>query len=164
VCPFGNIPALKLPRERRSVAFVIVRARISGGDEIATHYLDLRFHSRSLELATLNARMALVGETIWAMARSRLTSGWKKIFCTVMPFSICASMSLMPLTLELIENDLDCILPRGEREERAPQASGTHAPRGWLPLGRFAELLRGNFNRLGERTARLIERLAHGDP
>jgi hypothetical protein len=48
-------------------------------------------------------RTALVAATICEMARSRLTSGWKYIFCTETPLRVCASMSLMPVTLVLIE-------------------------------------------------------------
>ena len=33
-----------------------------------------------------------------------------------------------------------------------------------LTLSRFVEFLRGHFNCLGERIARLVERLAHGGP
>ncbi len=53
---------------------------------------------------------------------------------------------------------------------RSPAQSGPafmQAPvtaRRALTLGRFVELLSGNFNRLGERIARLIERLTHGTP
>jgi hypothetical protein len=49
-----------------------------------------------------NARIALVAATTCEIARSRFTSGWKYSFCTEMPFTVSASMSLMPLTLELI--------------------------------------------------------------
>lgn len=34
VCPFGNIPALKLRRDRRGVAFDIANARIFGGESL----------------------------------------------------------------------------------------------------------------------------------
>ena len=51
----------------------------------------------------ISARMALVAETICEMARSRLTSGWKKIRWTEMPSIVWASMFLMPLTFELME-------------------------------------------------------------
>ena len=50
----------------------------------------------------IRARIELVAATTCEIARSRLTSGWKYIFCTEMPFTVSASMSLMPLTFELI--------------------------------------------------------------
>ena len=51
----------------------------------------------------MSARIAFVAATICAMARSRLTSGWKKIFWTESPFMLCASIFLIPLTFALIE-------------------------------------------------------------
>ena len=51
----------------------------------------------------ISARMELVADTICAIARSRLTSGWKEIFWIDRPLRVCASMFLIPLTLALIE-------------------------------------------------------------
>ncbi len=50
----------------------------------------------------MTTRMKLVAAMICEMARSTLTSGWKKIFCTEMPSRVCASMFLMPFTFELM--------------------------------------------------------------
>src|ERR1700730_12506421 len=49
----------------------------------------------------INARIALDPESIWAIARSTLTLGWKNIFSTEMPSSDWLSMLRMSLTLEL---------------------------------------------------------------
>ena len=54
----------------------------------------------------ISARIALVPATICEMARSILTSGWKKIFCTDRPFMVWASMLRIPVTLELMEYSL----------------------------------------------------------
>jgi hypothetical protein len=56
--------------------------------------------------AGMNARIEFVPATIWAIARSRFTQAEIKIFWTEMPFNDCASMSLIPLTLELREYSL----------------------------------------------------------
>jgi hypothetical protein len=44
----------------------------------------------------------LVAATIFTIARSRFTSGWKKIFWTEIPFRVWASISFISLTFELI--------------------------------------------------------------
>ena len=49
----------------------------------------------------IKARIALDPESIWAIARSMLTFGWKNIFSTVMPSSDWLSMLRMSLTLAL---------------------------------------------------------------
>lgn len=49
----------------------------------------------------------------------------------------------------IVQSSIDCLEPRISAS---------------LTLGRFFEPLRGPFNCLGERIARVIERLAHGSP
>ena len=56
--------------------------------------------------AGMRARMELLAETIWAMARSTFTFGWKKILMTEMPSRVWASIVRMSLTLELMEYSL----------------------------------------------------------
>jgi hypothetical protein len=56
--------------------------------------------------AGISARIALEAETIWLIARSILTLGWKKIYSTAIPDSVWLSILRISLTLELIEYSL----------------------------------------------------------
>jgi hypothetical protein len=51
----------------------------------------------------ISERIAFEAETIWLIARSTLTFGWKKTFSTATPDSVWLSILRISLTLELME-------------------------------------------------------------
>jgi hypothetical protein len=51
----------------------------------------------------ISERIAFEAETIWLIARSTLTFGWKKTFSTATPDSVWLSILRTSLTLELME-------------------------------------------------------------